>query len=157
MKLDEERQSEIRSHISPGDSLVLVARVVSLLRSSWMSVMASLMGTDGKSAVASKDTIRSLGPSLSPLIRWTNSVEFLHTRGFFSIKGWRSSPRWVDKPSGFSLSSSPPLHPSLPYSVLLFLLSFHSLMMFCVISSKIRNKNIRFLSSLTTHSHKLRL
>ena len=37
------------------------------------------------------------------------------------------------------------------------LLSFHSLMMFCVISSKIRNKNIRVLSSLTTHSHKLRL
>ena len=29
MKLDEERHSEIRSHISPGDSLVLVARVVS--------------------------------------------------------------------------------------------------------------------------------
>ena len=69
MKLDEERQSEIRSHISLGDNFVLVGRVVSLVSNSWMSVMASLMGTDGKSAVASKDTIRSLGPNLSPLIR----------------------------------------------------------------------------------------
>ena len=72
MKLDEERHSEIRSHISLGDSLVLVARVESLLSNLWMSVMASLMGNDGKSAVASKDYLfipishsSSLPPPLS--------------------------------------------------------------------------------------------
>ena len=77
MKLDDERQSEMRSQISLGDSFVLDERVSSFSSISSMSLVASAMGTDGKSAVASKETILSLGPSLSFLISSIVDPNFL--------------------------------------------------------------------------------
>ena len=89
MKFEDDRHSEMRSQISPGDSLVLAARVSSFSSISFISFVASIMGTDGKSVVASKDTIFSFWAGVGPFICSTNWVEFLHTRGLFSMKGLR--------------------------------------------------------------------
>ena len=59
IKLLEERQREIRSQISSGDSLVRDLSEGSFFRRFLMRSMAWDMGTDGKSAVASYETILS--------------------------------------------------------------------------------------------------
>ena len=58
-----------------------------------MWAMASVMGTEGKRAVASYETIFSLGFSFNFLIFPTNSVEFLQIYSLFWTKGLRISLR----------------------------------------------------------------
>ena len=50
-----------------------------------MCSMQSFMGTEGKRAVASNETIFSLGASFRSFMVLTNSKEFLQTYGLFSM------------------------------------------------------------------------
>ena len=79
MKSDDDRQMLMMSVMSVGESLVRCWRLWSWWRSSDMWFMQSVMGTEGKRAVASNETILSLGPSLNSFIVSTNSNEFLQT------------------------------------------------------------------------------
>ena len=85
MKFELERQREIRSVISWGVSLVRRWRSGSFWSFSHIRAVASPMGTLGKRAVASNETIFSNWPTLTFFIFSTNSVEFLQTYALFGF------------------------------------------------------------------------
>ena len=65
--------------ISSGESLVRLERLWSFLSRSRMWLRQSAMGTEGKRAAASKETIFSLGLRVRFLILSTKEKEFLIT------------------------------------------------------------------------------
>ena len=79
MKSEVDRQSEARSIISSGESLVRAGSSGSLESNSRIWLRQSPIGIEGKSAVASKETILSLGSSVRVLIFSTKENEFLTT------------------------------------------------------------------------------
>ena len=79
MKTEVERQRELRSIISSGESLVRRGRFWSFLSKLRMWLRQSEMGTEGKRAAASKETIFSLGPKVRFFIFSTKENEFLIT------------------------------------------------------------------------------
>ena len=67
-KLVDDMYIEMSLWISLGDNFMHDRSVSSLERVSLMRLLVTSLGTDGKSAVASNDTIRSLGLNAIPLI-----------------------------------------------------------------------------------------
>ena len=99
MKSEVERQRELRSIISSGESLVRRGRSWSFLSRSRMWLRQSAMGTEGKRAAASKETIFSLEVRVRFLIFSTKENEFFITYGLFIMNGWRIWLRKVDRAS----------------------------------------------------------
>ena len=94
MKFEEDRQIFVRSAMSYGVRLVRRWSVWSSSRRVRMWFMASLIGTDGKRAVASKEIILSCSLSFRFFMDSTNSKEFLQTRALLSIYGLSMSLIW---------------------------------------------------------------
>ena len=89
----------MRSTISSGESLVRRGRSGSFFKRLSTCLRQSEIGTEGKRAAASKETILSLGPRINLFIFSTKENEFFITWGLFSINGWRILLRKVERDS----------------------------------------------------------
>ena len=87
MKSEVERHREVRSIISLGESLVRRGRSGSFFKRLSTCLRQSEIGTEGKRAAASKETILSLGPRINLFIFSTKENEFFITYGLLEMKG----------------------------------------------------------------------
>ena len=94
-----ERHRFTRSVRSEDVRAVREDREASLLRSVCMTLMHFLMGIEGKSASASKETRISSASGLTSFIFWMNSTEFLHEKGEFLRRGRRRGMRKDERAS----------------------------------------------------------